>query len=588
MDDIVFSYPGQGPGADNGQTAAVRTTVKVEQDTGIRGSEDAKRSDELQPRSSQEYELSSRPVKLPPVPPTGYPEMPPVNAHSFRQLEHQSMKRSRRESLSQQILRQQQSYERRALLLQQNVRLQRYQPQGARVGVEGQAAKDSPANAWTSFPNGGSNVVAEREVKSVLHNNPGFLHHDVQKGAQLSFTGVEDPLSSRFSMSTTEKEHHNSTTTCTGAEFEPQCRKNDTGTPCAGNNQEAAASGSAQHTSEAPLPSETGGNGSGVCSTPVKGGSRVVVGSSSDAADKNSGLLGINSKEPPCLAVVSGRSVPKMEGETNGDLTLRQWLNRPGRVVDRLESLHIFRQILEFVNLAHKQGVILRNGRPSCFLLSSLNRVGFIDSGSTRGSSDQSSDPSTDVSSTPPTSAERMCSGDAAQPVQENSSQQPSSVRPGAESSAQQMPPPTNIPQGGEHGAHQRMGSTSSQQCGRRQHSMNEWSGSSASEHSSQQRSKTGGYGYSPVTSSSGGRSDSPGACKIARGSNGDANQDGGNCFPQRRLLLMEQAWYSSPEELGGEAAIFGSDIYRLGVLFFEVSSPSGLIPWDKQASHQE
>lgn len=78
------------------------------------------------------------------------------------------------------------------------------------------------------------------------------------------------------------------------------------------------------------------------------------------------------------------------DGE-EGVVTVRQWLSQPNWVVDRVQSLHIFKQVLDFVDLAHGQGVMLRNIRPSCFLLSPLNKVAFIDSASTRSSSPASS-----------------------------------------------------------------------------------------------------------------------------------------------------------------------------------------------------
>lgn len=48
-----------------------------------------------------------------------------------------------------------------------------------------------------------------------------------------------------------------------------------------------------------------------------------------------------------------------------GDVSLRQWLDNPERTVDAIESLHIFRQIVEIVSAAHSQGVVLSNVRPS-------------------------------------------------------------------------------------------------------------------------------------------------------------------------------------------------------------------------------
>ncbi|KAJ0250447.1 Protein SPA1-RELATED 4 [Hirschfeldia incana] len=64
------------------------------------------------------------------------------------------------------------------------------------------------------------------------------------------------------------------------------------------------------------------------------------------------------------------------------DVSLRQWLDNPDRSVDAFECFHIFRQIVEIVNAAHSQGVVVLNARPSCFVMSSFNRVSFIESAS--------------------------------------------------------------------------------------------------------------------------------------------------------------------------------------------------------------
>ncbi|KAJ0744313.1 putative protein kinase PEK-PEK family transcription factor WD40-like family [Helianthus annuus] len=78
------------------------------------------------------------------------------------------------------------------------------------------------------------------------------------------------------------------------------------------------------------------------------------------------------------------------------DVSLRQWLDNPNRVVDALECLHIFMQIVKIVNSAHSQGVVLHNNRPSCFVMSSFNHVSFIESTSC---SDSGSDSYQDVTS---------------------------------------------------------------------------------------------------------------------------------------------------------------------------------------------
>lgn len=63
-----------------------------------------------------------------------------------------------------------------------------------------------------------------------------------------------------------------------------------------------------------------------------------------------------------------------------GDMSLREWLARPERVVDQLECLHIFVQIVETVDLAHSKGLVLQNIRPSCLKISPVNLISFIDS----------------------------------------------------------------------------------------------------------------------------------------------------------------------------------------------------------------
>lgn len=65
-----------------------------------------------------------------------------------------------------------------------------------------------------------------------------------------------------------------------------------------------------------------------------------------------------------------------------GNISLRQWLDKPERRIDKFVCLHVFSQIAEIINAAHSQGVIVNNVRPSCFSLSPLNHVSFIESAS--------------------------------------------------------------------------------------------------------------------------------------------------------------------------------------------------------------
>lgn len=137
------------------------------------------------------------------------------------------------------------------------------------------------------------------------------------------------------------------------------------------------------------------------------------------------------------------------------DVSLRQWLDNPERSVDAFECFHVFRQIVEIVNAAHSQGVVVHNVRPSCFVMSSFNRVSFIESASC---SDSGSD--------------------------------------------EERPKETM---------------KKSQEVG------------------------------------------------------GSRKEEEFQPFPMKEILAMEMSWYTSPEEDTGCANAYASDVYRLGVLLFEV-----------------
>ncbi|KAJ6776288.1 PROTEIN SPA1-RELATED 3, partial [Salix koriyanagi] len=74
------------------------------------------------------------------------------------------------------------------------------------------------------------------------------------------------------------------------------------------------------------------------------------------------------------------------------DVSLRHWLDKPERSVDEFECLHIFSQIVDVVNVAHSQGIVVHNVRPSCFVMSSFNHVSFIESASYSDSGSDSLD----------------------------------------------------------------------------------------------------------------------------------------------------------------------------------------------------
>ncbi|KAK4266951.1 hypothetical protein QN277_023808 [Acacia crassicarpa] len=61
-------------------------------------------------------------------------------------------------------------------------------------------------------------------------------------------------------------------------------------------------------------------------------------------------------------------------------INLRKWLISSGHKINKQERLHIFKQILEIVDLAHSKGVVLQDLRPSCFTLLLSSKVKYTGS----------------------------------------------------------------------------------------------------------------------------------------------------------------------------------------------------------------
>ncbi|XP_073027999.1 protein SPA1-RELATED 4-like isoform X2 [Primulina eburnea] len=199
------------------------------------------------------------------------------------------------------------------------------------------------------------------------------------------------------------------------------------------------------------------------------------------------------------------------------DVSLRHWLDNPERTVDALECLHIFSQIVDIVNLAHSQGIVVHNVRPSCFIMSSLNRVSFIESASC---SDSDSD--------------SMDYGENSQTAEFKGSASPSShdlhshLRSRSQLGIQDSGPPTDVVNPTSH-----MNSDAS--C------MQSLSGQ---------------------------------ALQASEVIGNERTGDKKNSFPMKQILLKESSWYSSPEEVGDCNSSCASDIYQLGVLLFELFCP--------------
>uniref|UniRef100_A0A804QUV0 Protein kinase domain-containing protein n=2 Tax=Zea mays TaxID=4577 RepID=A0A804QUV0_MAIZE len=160
-------------------------------------------------------------------------------------------------------------------------------------------------------------------------------------------------------------------------------------------------------------------------------------------------------------------------GEDGGEVSLREWLDRPGRAVEAAECVHVFRQVAEAVAVAHAQGVAVGSARPSCFVVSPpFARVAFIESasGSDASGSCSGSDASEDADGDPDPDPDP----DASPPLRRRDSAVPGEER-------------------------------------------------------------------------------------------------AGRSFPLKSVLAMELSWYTSPEDADDSAATFASDVYRLGVLLFEL-----------------
>ncbi|KVH91821.1 Protein kinase-like domain-containing protein [Cynara cardunculus var. scolymus] len=66
--------------------------------------------------------------------------------------------------------------------------------------------------------------------------------------------------------------------------------------------------------------------------------------------------------------------------EPRPDVSLREWLKNGGNKGDKSKSLHIFKQILELVDSSHSRGIALHALRPSCFKLLPSNQVLYLGS----------------------------------------------------------------------------------------------------------------------------------------------------------------------------------------------------------------
>ncbi|KAG8637134.1 protein SPA1-RELATED 3 isoform X2 [Manihot esculenta] len=208
-----------------------------------------------------------------------------------------------------------------------------------------------------------------------------------------------------------------------------------------------------------------------------------------------------------------------------GDVSLRQWLDKPERAVDEFECLHIFSQIVETVNLAHSQGIVVHNVRPSCFVMTSFNHVSFIESAS--------------------------CSDSGSDSLEDGLNTQILEVKNSSSSLPRDM-----------FQQRSRLGNEDFQSASTPKNALSEAS-------CIQSSSVHGHAAHTQLDEET--EEDKINDRKHAEQ---EAEQERKQPFPMKQILLMETGWYSSPEEVAGSPSTCASDIYRLGVLLFELFCP--------------
>ncbi|KAK9268525.1 hypothetical protein L1049_000278 [Liquidambar formosana] len=235
----------------------------------------------------------------------------------------------------------------------------------------------------------------------------------------------------------------------------------------------------------------------------------------------------IKARDQVVLAHIAGDCVdevavdPFVRAVEWGDVSLRQWLDKPERSVDVVECLHIFRQIVEIVNVAHSQGVVVHNVRPSCFVMSSFNHVSFIESAS--------------------------CSDSGSDSFEDGLNSQTVEVK------GSSSPLPRDL-----HQPRSRLGSE-------------DFRPETTPTNASQMVSETSCMQSSSVYQTCESFVLESGENKITDSRNVEQAEEKEQPFPMKQILLMETTWYTSPEEVSGAPTSCASDIYRLGVLLFEL-----------------
>ena len=117
-------------------------------------------------------------------------------------------------------------------------------------------------------------------------------------------------------------------------------------------------------------------------------GSATVSG---DQVHPKCGIAGSTNTAAPLGC--SGKPISSLSDRANIDgLSLREWLEADGKKANKVEKLNIFRQVLDLVDFSHAQGSSLQDLRPSAFKLSGANLVMYLGSSVRAGVTDNITD----------------------------------------------------------------------------------------------------------------------------------------------------------------------------------------------------
>ncbi|CAM9003843.1 unnamed protein product [Rhodiola kirilowii] len=201
------------------------------------------------------------------------------------------------------------------------------------------------------------------------------------------------------------------------------------------------------------------------------------------------------------------------------NVSLRQWLDMTGRTVDAVQCLSIFRQILKIVNKIHSQGIIFQKLRPSCFAISTLSHVSLIESAFSSQSCSASYE-----------NGKRLTTTEFIHSV---------APQPSFSDHVKIMSESDDL-------VHETAPADTSFLVSEASH----WRSSSASATILQAN------------------------FEINSSKHFEQPDNGRQPLMVQNMLLLESTWYISPEEVAGALSSTASDVFRLGVLLFELFCP--------------